>query len=70
VTLPPRASESWTDALRKVVQGRRAFPHAASRLTGLSMGLQQVAKPWTQPMPAWKAALNQCVMLCGERVQG
>jgi len=29
-----------------------------------------VAQKWTQPMPAWKAALNQCVMLGGERVQG
>jgi hypothetical protein len=27
-----------------------------------------VAKKWTQPIPAWKAALNQCVMLFGERV--
>ena len=64
------ASESWNEARRQGVQGRRAFPHAASRRTGLSMGLQQVAQKWTQPMPAWKAALNQCVMLGGERVQG
>jgi hypothetical protein len=33
------------------------------------MGLHHVAKQWTQPIPAWKAALKQCVMLFGERVQ-
>jgi hypothetical protein len=25
----------------------------------LYMGLQHVAKKWTQPIPEWKAALNQ-----------
>jgi hypothetical protein len=38
-------------------------------MKGLSMGLQPVAKKWTQPLPAWKAALKQFVMLFGERVQ-
>jgi putative transposase len=32
------------------------------------MGLQHVAKKWTQPIREWKAALNQLVMLFGERV--
>jgi transposase-like protein len=35
----------------------------------LYMGLQHVAKKWTQPIPEWKAALNQFVILFGERVQ-
>jgi hypothetical protein len=33
------------------------------------MGLQHIAKKWTQPMPEWQAALKQFVMLFGERVQ-
>jgi transposase-like protein len=33
------------------------------------MGLQHVAKKWTQPIPEWKAARKQFVMLFGERVQ-
>jgi hypothetical protein len=33
------------------------------------MGLQQVANKWTPPIPEWKAALNPCVILFGERVQ-
>jgi transposase-like protein len=32
------------------------------------MGLQRVAKKWTQPIRDWKAALNQFVILYGERV--
>ena len=33
-----------------------------------SMGRQHVATKGTPPIPEWKAALNQCVMLFGERV--
>jgi transposase-like protein len=32
------------------------------------LALQQVAKKWTQPIRDWKAALNQFVILFGERV--
>jgi putative transposase len=55
-------------ALRKVRKGRGAFPNDESIVQLLSMGLQHVAKKWTQPIRAWKAALNQFVMLFGERV--
>jgi transposase-like protein len=34
----------------------------------LYLVLQQVAKRWTRPIRAWKAALNQFVILFGERV--
>lgn len=62
------AIESWHYALRKVWKGRGAFPNDESIVKLLSMGLQHVAKKWTQPIPEWKAAWNQCVMLFGERV--
>jgi transposase-like protein len=65
----PHAIESLHYARRKVLQGRSAFPNAEAILQGLSMGLQPVATKWTQPIPAWKAALNPFVMLFGERVQ-
>jgi putative transposase len=65
----PNAIESWHDSLRKVWKGRSAFPNHEAIITGLSRGLQHVAKQWTQPIPAWKAALNQFVILFGERVQ-
>ena len=52
-----------------MLKGRRAFPNAASLITVVYMGRQHVAKKWTQPIPEWKAALNQFVILFGERVQ-
>ena len=62
------AIESLNYSLRKVLKGRSAFPHDESIIKVLYMGLQHVAKKWTQPIPEWKAALNQFVILFGERV--
>jgi putative transposase len=63
------AIESLNSALRKVLKGRSAFPNDESIRKVLYRGLQHVAKKWTQPIPEWKAALNQFVLLFGERVQ-
>ena len=65
-----KAIESLHSALRQVLKGRRAFPNDASIINVWSRGLQHGAKKWTQPIPEGKAALNQCVILVGERVQG
>ena len=45
-----------------------AFPNDEAIVKLLYMGLQHVAKKWTQPIRDWKAALNQFVILYGERV--
>jgi putative transposase len=63
------AIESLHYALRKVRKGRGAFPNDESIVKLLYLGLQHVAPKWTQPIPAWKAALHQFVMLFGERGQ-
>ena len=63
------AIESLNYSLRKILKGRSAFPNDESIIKRLYMGLQHVAKKWTQPIPEWNAALNQFVMLFGERVQ-
>jgi len=55
--------------LERGLKGRSAFPNDESIMKVLYMGLQHVAKKWTQPIPEWKAALNQFVILFGERVQ-
>jgi putative transposase len=52
------AIESLNYSLRKVLKGRSAFPNDESIIKVLYMGLQHVAKKWTQPIPEWKAALN------------
>jgi transposase-like protein len=63
------AIESLNYSLRKVLKGRNAFPNDESIMKVLYMGLQHVTKKWTQPIPEWKAALNQFVLLFGERAQ-
>jgi putative transposase len=63
------AIESLHYSLRKGLKGRSAFPKDESIMHVLYMGLQHVAKKWTQPIPEWTAALNQFVILFGERVQ-
>jgi transposase-like protein len=62
------AREALHNALRKGGQGRRAFPNDEAIVQLWYLGLQHVAKKWTQPMHTWKAALKQCVMLLGDRV--
>lgn len=49
-------------SLRKVLKGRGAFLNDEAIVKLLYMGLQHVAKKWTQPIRDWKAALNQFVM--------
>src|ERR687883_1485672 len=63
-----KAIESLHDTLRKRLKTRGVFPNDESIVKLLYMGLQHVAKKWTQPIPEWKAALNQFVILFGERV--
>jgi putative transposase len=62
------AIESLHYSLRKVLKGRGAFPNDESIVKVLYMGLQHVTKKWTQPIREWKAALNQFVILFGDRV--
>ena len=68
VVYTTNAIESLHYSLRKVLKGRGAFPNDEAIVKLLYMGLQHVAKKWTQPIRDWKAALNQFVILFGERV--
>jgi putative transposase len=60
--------ESLNYSLRKRLKTRGAFPNDASIMKLLYLALQHVAKRWTRPIRDWKAALNQFVILFGERV--
>jgi putative transposase len=62
------AIESLNYSLRKRLKTRGVFPNDESLVKVLYLALQQVAKKWTRPIRDWKAALNQFVMLFGERV--
>jgi NAD(P)-dependent dehydrogenase (short-subunit alcohol dehydrogenase family) len=50
------------------VERPRRLPQRRGHCEALYMGLQQVAKKWTQPIRDWKAVLNQFVILFGDRV--
>ena len=62
------AIESLNYTLRKVLKTRGAFPNDDSILKVLYLALNRIAKRWTMPIRNWKQALNQFVILFGDRV--
>jgi transposase-like protein len=62
------AIESLNYSLRKVLKNRGAFPNDESIMKLLYLAIQKIAKRWTMPIRDWKAAINQFVILFGERV--
>lgn len=62
------AVESLNYTLRKRLKTRGVFPNDEALVKVLYLALHQVAKKWTRPIRDWKAALNQFVILFGERV--
>ncbi|WP_303900877.1 IS256 family transposase [Thiohalomonas denitrificans] len=62
------AIESLNYSMRKVLKNRGAFPNDESIMKLMFMGLKNVARKWTRPIRDWKAALNQFVILYGDRV--
>ncbi len=68
VVYTTNAVESLNYSLRQVIKGRGAFPHDDAIKKLLYLGLRNVAKKWTMPIRDWKAALNQFIILFGDRV--
>lgn len=68
VVYTTNAIESLNYSLRKVLKNRGAFPNDESIMKLMFMALQNVAKKWTMPIRDWRSALNQFVILFGERV--
>lgn len=62
------AIESLNYSLRKILKNRGAFPNDDSIIKILYLAINRVAKKWTMPIRNWKAALNQFVILFGDRV--
>ena len=62
------AIESLNYSLRKVLKNRGAFPNDESICKLFYLALSRIAKKWTMPIRNWKAALNQFVILFGDRV--
>ncbi len=62
------AIESLNYSMRKVLKNRGAFPSDESIIKIFYLALNNVAKKWTMPIRDWKPALNQFVMIYGDRV--
>jgi transposase-like protein len=62
------AIESLNYSMRKVLKNRGAFPNDESIMKIFYLALNNVAKKWTMPIRNWKPALNQFVMIYGDRV--
>jgi transposase-like protein len=62
------AIESLNYSLRRMLKTRGAFPNDDAIFKVLYLAINRVAKKWTMPIRDWKAALNQFVILFGDRV--
>ena len=62
------AIESLNYSLRRMLKNRGSFPNDDSILKILYLAINRVSKKWTMPIRNWKAALNQFVILFGDRV--
>ena len=62
------AIESLNYSLRKMLKNRGSFPNDDSITKILYLAINRVSKKWTMPIRNWKAALNQFVILFGDRV--
>ena len=62
------AVESLNYSLRKLLEMRGAYPNDDSIVKIICLAKHRVAKKWTMPIRDWKAALNQFVILFGDRV--
>ena len=62
------AVESLNYSLRKLLKMRGAFPNDDSIMKVLYLAITRAAKKWTMPIRDWRSALNQFVILFGDRV--
>ena len=62
------AIESLTASLRKVMKNRRSFPNDEDVMKVLYLALYQISRKWTMPLKNWRGAMNQLIILFGERI--
>ena len=63
------AIESINRSLRKIMKNRTIFPNDTAVFKLAYMALKNIAKKWTMPFHNWSMAVNQFVILFGDRVQ-
>lgn len=62
------AIESLNSMIRKAVERRKLFPNNDSAMKVIYLAINQAAKKWTMPIHNWKPALNQFMILYGDRL--
>ncbi|MFY9111907.1 MAG: transposase [Desulfomonilia bacterium] len=61
------AIESLNMSLRKVIKTKASFPNDALKKV-LYLALNNIEKKWTMPLKNWSGAMNQFLILFGDRV--
>jgi len=62
------AIESLNYSLRRLLKTKGAFPNDEAIRKILYLAIGKVSRKWTMPIRNWKAALNQFVIMFGDRV--
>ena len=68
VVYTTNAIESLNMTLRKILKTRASFPNDDALRKLLFLGLQNASKKWTMPIRDWVSAINQFLILYGDRV--
>jgi len=62
------AIESLNMSLRKVIKTKSSFPNDDALKKILYLALKNIEKKWTMPIQNWSGAINQFLILFGDRV--
>jgi len=55
-------------SLRKVIKTKSSFPNDDALKKMLYLALNNIEKKWTMPLRDWSVAMNQFLILFGDRV--
>lgn len=62
------AIESLNSSLRKISRHRNLFPSVDSVFKLFYLGLKNISRKWTQPVPNWRDALNRFAIEFADRM--
>ena len=62
------AIESLNMSLRKIIKTKSSFPNDDALKKILYLALKNIEKKWTMPIQNWSGAINQFLILFGDRV--
>ena len=63
------AIESMNASVRKVIKTRRCFPDDDAVMKLMYLALNNISRKWTMPVRNWKKAMQQFMIMSGERLE-